>query len=125
MLKTRTWVLILAGAACALALLSALLLLPRRGGTVAQVLRDGEVLREINLDTVTVPYSFTVEAPGGGGNTVEVAPGRIRVSEADCPDRVCVGMGWLSAGEAAPVVCLPHRLVLRLRDAAEVDAAAR
>lgn len=50
-----------------------------------------------------------------GGNTLRIEPGRICVVRADCPDQTCVNMGWLSHG-AMPVVCLPHRIVIRLEE---------
>ena len=124
MLKTRTWIVLIAAAAAVLALLSWLLLTNRREGTVVEVIQDGVVLREIDLSAVTGEYSFDVQWPGGGSNTVLVQPGRIRVSAADCPDRICVAQGWLS-DQAAPVVCLPHRLVIRIKDAGQLDATAR
>ena len=82
------------------------------------------MIREIDLSRVSREYSFVVESPYGGSNTILVQPGRICVSEADCPDRICVHQGWLSDG-AAPVVCMPHRLVLRLKDGEEADAFVR
>ena len=121
-MKTRTWALIIALSALLLALLS-LWLLRGRGSGVVQVIRDGEVLREIDLNHVTAPYRFTVEAPGGGSNTVLVEPGRIRVIEADCPDGLCVDQGWLT-DRGLPLVCLPHHLMIAPRDRGEVDAAA-
>ncbi|MBE0475526.1 MAG: NusG domain II-containing protein [Coriobacteriia bacterium] len=45
-----------------------------------------------------------------GELVVEVAGGRARVLEADCPDQVCVRSGWSSAGR--PVVCAPNRVVI-------------
>ena len=60
---------------------------------------------------------------------VKTAPlhdvGKIRVSEADCPDKTCVRMGWLNSA-AMPVVCLPHHLVIGFADGGEggVDAVA-
>ena len=66
-----------------------------------------------------------VEDSDGGYNIVEVEPGRIRVSEADCPDQVCVRQGWI-ATSAAPVVCLPHGLVIEITGGeSEVDAVVR
>ena len=56
-----------------------------------------------------------VESPYGGSNTILVQPGRICVSEADCPDRICVYQGWLT-DDPIPIVCLPHRLVIALKD---------
>ena len=124
MLKTRTWIIIIAAAALMLAALSAYLLNARREGTAVEVMQDGIVLREIDLSAVTREYTFAVEWPGGGSNTVRVQPGRICVSDADCPDKICIGQGWLS-NQAAPVVCLPHRLVIRIKGETVSDAVAR
>ena len=124
MLKTRTWVILIAAVAAALAVLSWALLRARQPGTVVEVVQDGVVLREIDLSAVTEEYSFVVEWPGGGSNTLLVQPGRICVSEADCPDQICVSQGWLS-DQSAPVICLPHRLMLRIQGGTALDAVAR
>ena len=50
-----------------------------------------------------------------GRNIVEIQDHRIRVKDADCPDQTCVRMGWLT-GSAAPIVCLPHHLVIEFTD---------
>ena len=69
--------------------------------------RDGEVLYSLDLSkeenrTFVIPY-------GGSSNTIEIRDGRIRVLEAECPDKVCVRTGWLSSS-AIPIVCLPNHL---------------
>lgn len=87
-------------------------------------MRDGVVLRRIELDRVTAAESFSVDCPDGGYNIVEVRPGGIRVLEADCPDRICVEQGWLT-DSSAPIVCLPHRLVIRLAGETATDGVAR
>ena len=114
MFKTRTWIILIASVALLLIALSAFLLTSRSEGTVVQVIQDGTVLQEIDLSRVREPYSFEVEAPDGGVNRIEVEPGRIRVADADCPDRICVSQGWLS-DQSVPIVCLPHRLIIKLR----------
>ena len=124
MLKTRTWIVLIAAVAAVLALLSWLLLTNRREGTVVEVVQDGVVLQEIDLSAVRGEYSFDVQWPGGGSNTVCVEPGRICVSEADCPDKICIAQGWLT-DEAMPIVCLPHRLIIHVKDAGQLDAVAR
>ena len=48
----------------------------------------------------------------GRTNLIEICDGRIRVAEADCPDQLCVQMGWLQ-NSGLPVVCLPNRLVIQ------------
>ena len=115
LLKTRTWIILIAVLALVLIALSVVLLTARSGGTRVQIIQDGTVLREIDLSRVKEPYSFTVEAPDGGYNRVEVEPGRIRVVEADCPDGICISQGWLS-DQTVPIVCLPHRLIIKIKN---------
>ena len=94
------------------------------GSGVAFAEVDGELVEEIALDKVGASYSFTVEDGAGGSNTILVEQGRIRVSEANCPDQVCVGQGWISDG-TVPIVCLPHGLVIEITGGGEdLDAAA-
>jgi hypothetical protein len=121
LIRTRTWIVILSVLAAVLAAASALLLSAGSGSRVAQLIRDGEVIEEIDLSRVASEYSFTVTSEDGGYNIVTVRPGAIRVTEADCPDKICVEMGWLS-DQAAPIVCLPHRLMIRLKGSADTDA---
>ncbi|MBR2520887.1 MAG: NusG domain II-containing protein [Oscillospiraceae bacterium] len=123
MIKTRTWIFITAVCAALLAVLSAALLSSRGEGTVVEILQDGTVIEEIDLSRVTSRYSFTVTWGGKepGSNTILVQPGAICVSDADCPDRICVSQGWLT-NQAAPVVCMPHRLIIRLKSPSGVDA---
>lgn len=78
--------------------------------TVATVARDGKVLETVDLSSVEAPYTFEV-ADVRGRNVVAVEPGRIRVVEADCPDRVCVDMGWID-GPGLPIACVPHGLAI-------------
>ena len=121
MIKTRTWIVIIACSAAVLAVLSALLLSQHRGGNTVEIVQDGTVIKEIDLSKVTREYSFTVEWKDGGYNVVRVVPGRICVYEADCPDQICVNQGWLT-DQAAPIVCMPHRLIIRAKAASDADA---
>ena len=62
-----------------------------------------------NLDT---NGTFTVRTDLGT-NVIEIKDGKVYVSEADCPDKLCVKQGPISkAGET--IVCLPHKLVVRI-----------
>lgn len=121
MIKTRTWVILIASAAVVLAAVSFFLLRSRPEGTVVQIIQGNTVIREIDLSRVTREYSFVVESPYGGSNTILVQPGRICVSEADCPDQICVCQGWLT-DDPVPIVCLPHRLAIVLKTPAQTDA---
>ena len=86
---------------------------------------DGVLVESFDMSGLSAPRTFTVEC-GFGYNVIEVERGRVRVSEADCPDRFCVRQGWVSGG-AVPIVCLPHRLVIRFDGGggAGVDAVTR
>ena len=121
-MRTKAILLLLLAAAA----VSAAYILFRGAGTagpVARVTRDGVLLEEIDLSRVDAPYSLTFE-DGSGSNTVLVERGRIRVSEADCPDQICVHQGWIS-DDLIPIICLPHRLLIEIVGAGgELDAGA-
>lgn len=88
--------------AAALLALGVLLLRPRQAVT-AEIYRDGELYRTIDLLSLTEP----MEIPVGDGNTVLAEQGRVRMLHADCPDQLCVRMGWTDSA-AKPIVCLPN-----------------
>ena len=48
-----------------------------------------------------------------GKLTIEVRNGRVRVAEADCPNRICVRTGWRSSGGDV-IVCVPNRTIVRI-----------
>lgn len=79
-------------------------------GAVARVWLHGELIHEIELDTVVVPYEFDVTSELGT-NRVRVEHGSIAVVSADCPDQVCVHQGAISGGYV-PIACVPHELVI-------------
>ena len=116
-MKQRNWIWVVIFAAIFAGCL-ALWLLPRGGGETVLVYQDGQLLRTLDLRQDTV---FTVEGPAGE-NTVTVTGGEVFVSQADCPDQVCVLHGPLRR-TGGPIVCLPNRLSIQWieRDAA-VDA---
>ena len=91
----------------AVVLLSAgyILLRPVQAGETVRVYQAGEVIWEGVLEEPDVFH-----APH---NTVVVEGGRVRVSQADCPDQVCVNQGWISDG-TVPIVCLPHKLIVEI-----------
>ena len=112
MISTKKWIAILgvilllsAGAAVYLAFREA-------PGTVANVYQDGKCIHSVDLSKVVEPYTLPVTCEEGM-NTISIAPGRICIQDADCPDQICVKSGWLK-DSASPIVCLPHKLVIRL-----------
>ena len=120
MKSTRFWVILVA-VLLGLSLAASLWVLGGKSDSAtAYVYQGGQLLRAIDLSRVDQPYSFLVEGPAGT-NTVQVEPGRIRVSHGDCPDQVCVHQGWISNG-VVPIVCLPNQLVIQIQaDAGATD----
>ena len=85
-----------------------------------------EAVRTVELANVPEPYEFDISG-ADGTNRIRVEQGRIRVTEADCPDKVCVNQGWIE-NTYTPIVCLPHKLTIEVKSEAaednEYDAAA-
>lgn len=111
MKKTKFW-LILIGILLLISIAAMVVQFAGRETGTAKIWLDGELLQTIDLEAVVEPYSFTVEGETYT-NLVEVEKGRIRVSEAGCPDQVCVKQGWI-ADSATPIVCLPNGLVIEI-----------
>lgn len=121
MLRTKTWIYIIS-VIFLLSAGSALLIYTRPAGSVVNIYLDGELVRTVDLSKVDGAESFVLRSERGE-NTVLIENGRIRVADADCPDRVCVDSGWLTG--SAPIVCLPHRLVIEFSEkSGGVDAVA-
>ncbi len=114
MIKTRTWIVIIAALAVAAA--GAILLIRFFGapGTTAEIVKGGKVLYTIDLDRVAEEYEIEIGSGDGDRNVVTVKPGMICVSSADCPEQICVNTGWASKDRPYPIVCMPHDLVIRI-----------
>lgn len=88
----------------------------------AEILQNGEIIRTLDLESVGEPYEFEVVSSDGGYNTVRVEQGKIAVTDADCPDKICVRQGFIESG-TLPIVCLPHRLSIVIKDdGSDIDA---
>jgi hypothetical protein len=81
------------------------------GDTVAMIIKDGRIIKEIKLNELKDPLVIKNE---GIYNSVIVAEnGRIRFEESDCPDKVCVKTGWISRpGQTS--VCLPAGIIIKI-----------
>ena len=119
MKTNRFWLIILAGAVIVSAVTA--LLLGKAPAEKARIYQDGKLYDTVDLAAVTEPYTIEVDN-NGRLNVIEVERGRIRMQSADCPDGTCVRTGWISGG-VAPIVCLPHRLVIELESSdKDIDA---
>ncbi len=77
----------------------------RETGDCVVVRVDGVLEGEYPLD-VDGEYILN-----GGTNELEIKNGKARMTEADCPDSICMKQGWVwRTGEC--ITCLPNRVVV-------------
>lgn len=78
---------------------------------IAQIKQDGKIIKTIDLDKVTKTQEIKVPYGSDHFNTITIEPGRIKITDADCPDKLCVKTGWISE-PGQTIVCLPHKLII-------------
>lgn len=75
--------------------------LPKSTGVTIEA--EGKVTHRYSLDT-----DRRVEVVSSHGRlTVEIKGGKVRVTEASCPNKICELQGWISRGV---ILCLPSRI---------------
>ena len=82
--------------------------------TMVEVVQNNNVLYTFDLSKEK-NRTFRIEYDDGGWNEIKIENGQISVSDADCPDKTCVKTGVLRS-ETIPIVCLPHKLIVRFCD---------
>lgn len=87
-------------------------------GTQVIISQNGQEIYRLDLDE---DRELRIDAPEGGYNVVRVENGQISVTEADCPDQICVQQGKIN-DDAVPIVCLPHKLVIEVTAESDKDA---
>ena len=105
-MKKNDILLLCAVLAAAMVIFSVCLLIVGNDGEYAVISVDGEQYARLPLDEDTQILVRTEY----GENLVSVKDGKVYVSEADCPDKVCVSTG--AATEMRSIVCLPHKLTV-------------
>lgn len=83
-----------------------------------QIIQDGKVIEEYAVDS---NYSKTIEVKKNAfHNSIRIENGEVKMISANCPDRLCVHSHPISKnGEM--IVCLPHRLYVKLINQEEKD----
>lgn len=111
--KKRKRDLLLAAALLALAGVLYLLLRPGAAGAWAVVTAEGrEIARYPLREDRTVTIGET------DYNVLTISNGTAAVTEANCGDHTCIRTGKISR-EGETIVCLPHRVVVRIEGGAE------
>lgn len=91
----------------------------KKDGSYAVIKVDGNVIKTLDLNS----GETTIEVNGyqGGVNKVVINDGKVSMTEADCPDELCVKTGKISRlGET--IVCLPHRVVVEIKGSQDDDS---
>lgn len=78
----------------------------------------GLLIKEIQLSGAG-DCEFIVNCPDGY-NLIKIEDGKICVKESDCPDKTCVKTGFTDSS-FRPVICMPHRLEIVIKDGNESD----
>lgn len=80
---------------------------------------NGVEIKKIILDSQLVGHTIPVQTEYGY-NLIELGDGKVRVIEADCPDKIDVKQGYISRiGET--IVCLPNRMVIEIKGSPSED----
>lgn len=107
--------LFLAGAVLLAALLFFLVNRAFHSGPAAflEISVDGDVVETLELHK---DQEYTVKNDRSGVNVFVIQDGRAWVTEASCPDKICMGQGQVSQ-EGEMIVCLPNRMTARVMGA--------
>ena len=74
---------------------------------------SGDEVKRIILDSKLLGEKIPIESQYGY-NLIELGEDKVRVIEADCPDKIDVKQGWIS-GIGETIVCLPNRMVIEIK----------
>lgn len=118
-MRTKYWIILIVAVLAVCLGLSVYLLAPKEEKAYVRVVQGGEVTMELDLSrNQTLP----LESANGGRNVIDIRDGKIAVIEANCPDHICMAMGYCNSG--APIACLPNELILAFSDIPGIDGAA-
>ena len=115
--RRRNDLLLLLGILLAVAVFALVYLLTRKEGAYASVLKNGEEIGRYSLaEDQTIPLLKDGEVT----NLLVIGNGKAQITEATCPDQICVNHRAISkAGET--IVCLPQQVVVKIVASAEAD----
>ena len=72
---------------------------------------DGEIFADYDMDEVKGIIPISTE--NGGENRFWVQEELVFMDSANCPDQTCVKQGVIKDG-TVPIVCLPHKVIVRI-----------
>ena len=96
----------------------------RKTGGLVVVTVDG---KEVYSHLLNEDTTETISGVDGGYNTITIKDGQVAVTEADCPDGLCMNTGFISTSDQS-IICLPHKLVVSIEgedEAVKIDGVAQ
>ncbi len=102
--------LVLALLVIAFLIIGLMQILKQEGG-MAVVTVDGEEVASYRLNK---NGSYEITGVDGGKNTLVIEDGQAYMSQADCPDELCVKTGRVEY-DGETIVCLPHKVVVTIK----------
>lgn len=84
--------------------------LHRQPGGMVRITQNGQ---QVGLYSLQESRTLRFESASGGYNVVVIEDGTVRVSQASCPDQICVRKGPTNQ-TADPIACLPNGLIVEV-----------
>ena len=75
---------------------------------VASIYQESIKLEDINLEKDGITSILN------GKMKIEVKSGKIRILDSDCPQKVCVKMGWID-NSGQTIVCMPNHVLIEIK----------
>lgn len=86
--------------------------LNQKPATIVEITIDGTVVETLDLSKDT---QLTINSRNGGTNHIVIQDGKAHISDASCPDKICINQGEISQnGEM--IVCLPNLMIAKITD---------
>lgn len=84
--------------------------LNQKPATMVEISIDGAVVETLDLSKDT---QLTINSKNGGTNHIVIQDGKAHISDASCPDKICINQGEISQnGEM--IVCLPNLMIAKI-----------
>lgn len=114
--KIRNDIILIAAVLLTAAIFTLIFFSLRKDGAYVSVVKNGKETARYSLSE-----NITVTLENGGTNVLVIEDGYAFVSDASCPDKICVRHRRIRfAGEA--ITCLPNKTVIKIVSGEGVDA---
>lgn len=109
--KKRDFILVISVLAVAAVLYAGNRLLFQKPAVLVEVTVNGQIVQTLDLSKDT---EYTIHSRNNGTNLLVIKDGEASVTEASCPDSLCVHQGRIyKNGEM--IVCLPNQVIAQIR----------